>query len=322
MQRRDFVKATTAAALSASWQLTSADDFPSRPIQVVVPYAAGGADTFIRPLQAALASRHGIRLVIDTVVGSGGTIGAGKIKNSPADGYSLLFCGTGAMTIAPNMQSTPSVGPADFTPIVNLIKIPYFIAVKKGSPFADIQQLIAFMKANPGKLNYGSPGNGSAPHLGMESVTRALGTSATHVPFTGIATAMTSLLGGHIDAVVGAPGNVMAQVDAGNINALAVIAKDRFALTPNVPALGELGLDIDVSTHFGFFAPKGVSQTVVSKLAAAITDVASDPAYKKIMETARTGVYVIPGNALSQIVMTEQARFAPLIEEVKKAAKK
>src|SRR5262249_38987740 len=162
----------------------------------VVPYAAGGADAYIRPLANALEQRHKITLVIESVVGAGGAIGATQGKRATADGYTLLFCGTGAMTIVPKMSQTEYTA-AGLTPVINLISIPYVLAVKKDAPYKTFKEMVAHLKASGTPLTWGSPGVGSAPYLAMEAVADNLGLKITHVPFTGIAPAVTSIVGGH-----------------------------------------------------------------------------------------------------------------------------
>ena len=295
----------------------AADEFPSKPIRVVVPYATGGADTYIRPLQPALQAKHGITLVIDSVTGAGGTIGATQVKRAVADGYTLLFCGSGALTIAPRLQGA-SVSLADFNPVLNLVTIPYIVAVRKDAAIQTGREFVEYLKHNPDKLNYGSPGVGSAPHLAMEVVANNLGTRITHVPYSGIATAVQALLGGHIAAVIGAPSNVMPQVRAGRLTALGVSSKTRFPLTPQLPTLAEAGADVDVATHFGFFAPKGTPQPVIDKLAAAVRDAARDPAFAAAMEAMQTQMDILSADDLAKSLVAESAYFAPVIDRLPK----
>lgn len=317
MKRRTF-SAGAAAALALPWHAArGADEFPTRPVQVIVPYAAGGADSYIRPLQPALEKRHGLKMVIESVVGAGGTVGSARVKRSAADGHTLLFCGSGALTIAPRLQGTGAPTLADFVPVLNVVTIPYIIAMKKGSPIRDARQLLAFIKAQPGALSYGSPGTGSAPHLGMEALARALGSAVTHVPFSGIATAMQSLLGGHLDAVIGAPSTVMPQVEGGAVTGIAVTSKARFPLAPALPALAEVGADVDVATHFAFHAPIGTPPAVLRKLTQALGDAASEASYRQAMEATYSQVEVLAGDALARALQDEQRRFEPVIQAIK-----
>lgn len=307
--------ALMAAMLPGGAAAQGADDFPARPIRVIVPYAAGGADTYVRPLQPALEKNHGINFVIESVVGAGGTVGANRVKRSPPDGYTLLFSGSGALTIAPRLNGD-SLSVADFSPVLNLVTIPYILAVRKDSPIRTGREFIEHVKRNPGKLNYGSAGIGSAPHLAFEAMALNLGLKATHVPFPGIAASVQSLLGGHIDAVIGAPSNVMAQVRAGQLVALGVSSRERFPPTPQLPTLAEQGAPVDVATHFGFFAPDGTPTAVVARLANAIRDAARTPAFLSAMETMQTQVELLAADAFIKVLSAEAAYFAPVIAKL------
>jgi len=307
-----------ALALCAIVEANAADDFPNnKPIRVIVPYATGGADSYVRPLQQTLAKNHGIVLVIESAPGAGGTVGANRVKRSAPDGYTILFCGSGALTIAPKLQNE-NLSVADFSPVLNLVTIPYILAVGKDSPIRSGREFVDFIKRNPGKLNYGSAGTGSAPHLALEAMTSQLGTSATHVPFPGISASVQALLGGHIDAVIGAPSNVMAQVRSGHLIALGVSSKERFPLTPQVPTLTEQGASVDVTTHFGFYAPKSTPTAVIEKLAFAIRESAKDPAFKLAMDGMQTQVDLLGADDFVKALAAESAYFDPVIQRLPK----
>jgi tripartite-type tricarboxylate transporter receptor subunit TctC len=319
MQRRTFLAATGTLPATFAWSaVRAADEYPSRPIQVIVPYATGGADSYVRPLQPTLEKKYGIRLVIESVVGAGGTIGAAKVKRSAPDGYTLLFCGSGALTIAPRLQESGAARPADFTPVLNLTTIPYVIAVRKDLAIRNAAELIEFIQRNPGKLNYGTPGTGSAPHLGMEGLAQKLRSGVTHVPFAGVTAAMQSLLGGHIDAIIGAPSTVMPQVRSGAVRGIAVTSRKRFPFAADLPTLAELGHDVEVSTHFGFFGAKGMPAAVVQRLATAIRDAADDEAYAKVMEGLQTPVDLLSAEELARALAAEEERFEPVIALMRK----
>lgn len=307
--------ATAGSLIGAPAFAQGAASFPDRPIRVIVPYAAGGADSYIRPLQDTLSKKHGITLVIESIVGAGGTVGANRVKRAAADGYTLLFCGSGALTIAPKLQND-ALSPADFEPILNLATIPYVIATRKASSIRSGRDFIDFIKRNPGKLDYGSPGIGAAPHLGMEALAASLGTSVNHVPFSGIATAVQSIMGGHIEAVIGAPSAVMPQVRSGQLWPIGVTTRQRVPLMPDLPTLAEAGAPIDVTTHFGFLAPKGTSAAVVNKLAAAFADAAREPAFLSVLEGMQTPVDVKPAAEFAQALTAEAAAFAPVIAKL------
>ena len=199
-------KLTLGAGLLATFAAVSpavSQEYPSRQIRVIVPYATGGADIYIRPLTDSLEKKK-ISLVIISQVGAGGIVGSSAVKRSEPDGYTLLFAGSGAMTSAPKFQKAEYTLD-DFETITDIISIPFILTVKKDAPYKDLKEFIAYAKANPGKLNVGTPGVGSTPHLAMEMLASQAGFSYTHVPFTGVATAIVGLMGGHVDAVFGAP---------------------------------------------------------------------------------------------------------------------
>lgn len=316
--RRTLDGLTALLAACALGSPASAQEFPARPVQVIVPYAAGGADNYIRPLPPALEKNHNLRLVIESVVGAGGTVGSGRVKRAAPNGYTLLFCGSGALTIAPRLQEGEVATLEDFVPILNLATIPYIIAVRKDSPLRSAGEFIAFVRQNPGKLSYGTPGVGSAPHLGMEAFAARFKSSVTHVPFSGIATAVQSLTGGHIDAVIGAPSNVMPLVRGGQLVALAVSARERFSLTPEVPTMLESGADVEVATHFGFLAPRGTPREVVDRLAGALRQAAGEPAFRQTLDGLQTQLNLLPGPDYARALAAEAAAFAPLIARLPK----
>jgi tripartite-type tricarboxylate transporter receptor subunit TctC len=316
MKRRTFAIAAACSALPVSWRAAlAADAYPARPVLAIVPYAVGGADTYLRPLQPALEQAHGIRLVIESVNGAGGTVGASRVKRSTPDGYTLLFCGSGLMSIAPRVQPAAPVL-ADFIPIINLVTVPYIIATRKGSPITDLPALIDFIKRRPGVLTYGSPGISTSPHLGMESLARMLGSSVTHIPYSGIATAIQGLLGGHLEAVIGAPSTLMPQIEAKAIQGIALVGKNRFPLAPDIPSLAEAGIDLDVSTHFAVYAPRGTPAEVVATLARAFQEAASDPSYTKAMEGVRTRVNLMPADVLARTLADETSRFGAMMSAI------
>lgn len=317
-----FVRALGAGllgtAVAGAGAATAAETYPAKPIRVIVPYAAGGADTYIRPLQPALLTKHNTTFVIEIMVGAGGLIGANAVKRAAPDGYTILFCGSGALTIASRLGGGQPVAISDFAPVLNLVSIPYIITVRSDSPILQQGGFIDYVKRNPDKVSYGTPGNGSAPHLGMEAVQLAIGAKLTHAPFSGVATAVQSLLGGHIDSVIGAPSAIIPQVNIGRLVAVGVTSKSRFSLAPNVPTLAELGAPVDVSSHFGFYAPAGTPAPIVQTLAASIRDAAQDPQFLATMKTMYNEVTLLSAPELSRALAAEYAAFTPVIETLAK----
>jgi len=311
-----------ATLLAAAWLAafahpasaqTEADGFPSRPIRVIVPYAAGGADAYIRPLTTWLEQKHKITLVIESVTGAGGAIGATQVKRAAPDGYTLLFCGSGALTIVPKVNKVDYTL-NDFEPVLNLVSIPFVLAVRKEMPYKTFPEMAAYLKANPTtQVTYGSPGVGSAPYFAMEAVANSMSLPITHVPFAGIVPAVTAIVGGHIDAVIGVPNIVLPQVRSGNLIALAMTSKERFKLAAEIPTFTEQGAEVDVVTSFGFLAPKGTPKPIIAKLAAAIRDATKDPGFISTMETMQNNVTLQDSEAFAAALKTEADYFAPII---------
>jgi len=262
-----------------------ADTYPSKPVRVIVPYAAGGSDLYVRPLQEKLQEILGQPMVIENIGGGGGTVGSARVARAKPDGYTVLFAATGAIITAPKLTEA-SYTWRDFSPVANLIAIPFTWVTRSDSNMRDFKDLVARAKAQPGKVNYASPGHGTSTQMIADATAIAAGISITEIPYQGGAPAVAAVLGGHVDVMLGAPSNVMPQVNAGALRALAVTGGKRFVPTPDVPTQREQGVDVALTANYGFFVPRGTPQAVVDKLAAAIRTAAADPKY---VETMRSG---------------------------------
>lgn len=305
-----------ALAMLAAGPALAQSDYPNRQIRVIVPYAAGGADIYIRPLTDNLEKKK-ISLVIVNQVGAGGIIGSTAVKRAEPDGYTLLFAGSGAMTSAPKFQKADYTLD-DFQTITDIISIPFILTVKKDAPYKNLKEFIAYAKANPGKITVGSPGVGSTPHLAMEILAGLGGFTYTHVPYTGVATAIVGLMGGHVDAVFGAPSSISPQVKSGELLALGISARERFKPHSDIPTFFEQGFDVEVVSSFGFFAPKATPKAIVDKLNAAFQDVAKDPAYVENMTKLYNDIKLLGPDDFRKALETESAAFAPVIAKLPK----
>ena len=291
-----------------------AQDYPTRSIRLTVPYAAGGADQYIRPLQGRWSQALGQAIVVDSVTGGGGAIGANRVRTAPPDGYSLLFAGTGALTAVPRLQNL-NYSIADFAPIANLIAIPYVLAGRRGARFSDVAGFLREARARPEGLSYGTPGVGSTPHLVMESLSKAAGIKLLHVPYSGVATAVVALLAGDIDLVMGAPSNIMPLVERGVVPLVQTGAR-RMAAMADVPTLRESGLDVELVTRFGFFAPKGTDTAVLDRWARLILEGGADPAYVEAMQRSFNEVELLDRGRFQEFLAAEDAATARLLGEL------
>jgi tripartite-type tricarboxylate transporter receptor subunit TctC len=245
-----------------------ADDYPSKSIRLIVPFAAGGAvGAVARVLSAPLTASLGQPIVIDNRGGAGGIIGMDAVAKSPADGYTLLLAHSG-LTYMPGLYRKLPFDPVkDFDGVITAVSGSYVLAVSAGAPFKTVAELIAYAKAHPGQLTYGSAGIGSTLHLAAEFFKRAAGVDILHVPYKGAAQATTDLVGGQVQMMFGPLVAIMPLAQAGKLRALAVTSAKRSALAPNVPTMIESGIaDFEVSGWYGLATPAGTPKAAIEKL--------------------------------------------------------
>jgi len=307
--RRPMLLAAVTALVAGG---AAAESYPHRAIRVIIPYAAGGTDQYIRLLQQEFGQALGQPVVIDSVPGGGGGIGANRVRTSAADGYTLLFASTAALTVVPRLQSQP-YSAADFAPICNLVAIPIMIAAKRGARFRTIDAMLAEARRQPESISIGSPGIGSTPHLAAEALAHAANVKLLQVPYQGIAPAMAALLAGDIDLVSGAPGIIMPTVESHGIIPLAQTGASRIAALPDLVTLKQAGLDVDLVTRFAFFAPKETPVPILDRLERAFLQAAAAPAYADAMRRAHNEVVLLDRRQLVTALAEEGAAIARLI---------
>lgn len=293
-----------AIALASSLSGAQTADYPNRPIRVIVPYAPGGTDHQIRALAPTFARTLGQSLVVENREGGGATVGTALVKQAKPDGYTLLYTGTGALTVAPNVRKQ-SYALDDFAPIGNVIGTPYIIAAGPGAPYKTLAELIAWARQNPGQATFGSAGQSTGTHLAGEAMAAAAGIRVLHVPFQGIAPAVTAALGSHVHMALGLPGAIMPQVNAGKLVPLATTGPQKLTLLNNIPTLADQGVNFANLSSFGLLAPKDVPEEILQKLSAALAQAVQQPEF---LEAARKGFN-------SPLYLDRQAFRAALIEE-------
>ena len=269
----------TAMLLLAATVSATAQVYPTKPVKVVVPYAAGGNMEHWRPALAKVAQLMGQNFFIDNRPGAGGNIGSDAVAKSPADGYTLLIgtIGTHAINVSAYAKM-PYDAIKDFTPVVALATMSNVAIVNPATPVNNIQEFIAHARANPGKLNFGSPGNGSSAHMTGEMFSQVNGLSLQHVPYKGSAPAMMDLMAGRIDIMFDNIPLPLPHIRAGKLRALAVTSAQRSAVLPEMPTLGEAGVKgFDVSSWYGIYAPAGLPRELVQKLNAAFNEALRTP---------------------------------------------
>jgi tripartite-type tricarboxylate transporter receptor subunit TctC len=319
--RRRFLQLTAGATvLPALWQVAAADTFPSRPITIVCPFAAGGAtDVMSRVLADPMGKALGQTIIVEDLTGAAGAIGVAKVVRSPADGYTLSVGTLTTHVLIGGLYKLDFDLLNDLTPIAELGYEPLLICVKNSLPVKNLQELIAWLKANPGKASAGIPGVGSTGNLAGIAFQKMTGTTFQFVPYRGDGPAVQDMMAGQIDMMIEPSSNFTAQVLAGTIRAIAVPAKARMTSLPDVPTTDEAGLPgFYASIWFGLWAPKGTPKDIVAKLNAATVTALADPNVKdrlaKLGQTVSARDMQTP-EALGKFQKAEAAKWWPVIQD-------
>ncbi|MDR7093179.1 Bug family tripartite tricarboxylate transporter substrate binding protein [Hydrogenophaga laconesensis] len=304
-------------ALGASMTLTAAMAWPdAKPVTIVVPFPPGGStDLIARTLQPKLQEKFGGTFVVDNKPGATGTIGATQVVRSAPDGHTLFVSSLGPFVIAPHLFKVAYDAPKDFDYISVAVQAPNVLVVPAASPHKTMADVLAFQKANPGKMTFASSGNGSSDHLTAELYWQQTGTTGVHVPYKGGGPVMTDLLGNQVDSSFMNINTAMPQIVAGKLRALSITSAQRSPLLPSVPTLDELGIkDANVYSWQAVAGPKGMPVDLKNKLQAAIKDALNDPTVKpKLLEVGFEIVASTP-EQFTAFQATEFARWQKLIQ--------
>ncbi|AOS78476.1 MULTISPECIES: Bug family tripartite tricarboxylate transporter substrate binding protein [Hydrogenophaga] len=296
-------------ALGATMTLTTAMAWPDKTVTIVVPFPPGGStDMIARTLQPKLQEKFGGTFVIDNKPGATGTIGATLVTRAAPDGHTLFVSSLGPYVIAPHLTKVTYDATKDFDYITVAVQAPNVLVVPAASPHKSMADVMAFQKANPGKMTFASSGNGSSDHLTAELYWQQTGTSGVHVPYKGGGPVMTDLLGNQVDSSFMNINTAMPQIKAGKLRALSITSAKRSALLPDVPTLDELGIkDANVYSWQAVAAPKGIPADLKNKLQAAIKDALNDPAIKpKLLDLG----FEIVANTPEEFTKFQAAEFA------------
>jgi tripartite-type tricarboxylate transporter receptor subunit TctC len=254
------------ATLAGSAGLLHAQDYPSRPIRIIVPLAAGGmADILARTIAAKITEATGATVVVENRTGGSGVIGADAVAKSPPDGYTLLMGLHATQAILVHLQKLPYDPAKDFAPVIHAATVPNVLLVHNSVPANSLRELIAHAKANPGKLTFASQGNGSTGHMIGEQFKVMAGIDLTHVPYRGAAPASQDLVAGHVSMLFDIVPLAVSNLQSGNVRALAVCAAERVKALPDVPTIAEAGLPgMEAGAWFGLFAPAGTPPAAIA----------------------------------------------------------
>ena len=293
--------------------------YPTKPITLVVPTAAGGTtDLSARMLAQGLTQVIGQWVVVDNKGGGNGNIAASIVKRAEADGYTLFLQYSGYHVISPHLTKVAQWSQSDFQPVANVISAPQIIVVRDGLPVKTLPELIAYAKANPGKLNYASSGNGSLQHVTGAMLEQQGGVKMVHVPYKGTGPALQDLLGGQVDLTFGTAPPFMPHIQSGKLRVLAVTGKERLPSLPDVPTTAEAGYPgVNATSWFGLFAPAATPKAVIDKLAADTRAVVQSAAFKqKAQEQGATADYLGP-QQMADRVKTDLASWADVVKASK-----
>jgi tripartite-type tricarboxylate transporter receptor subunit TctC len=303
-----------ALLVTASW----AQDWPTRPIRMIVPGAAGASADVLARSMAQVLSRHlGTSIVVENKVGASGTLGADFVAKSPPNGYTLLFGQQDSQTILPLLKKAmPYDAEKDFVPLAKVGDLYLVYATNAKVPAQDMRQFIALAKASPGKMNFGSGGGGGINHLASEMLVQRAGIDLVHVPYKGGTPAATALMAGEIELFSGSYSLLGKSIESGRLRGLAVTSPARLAYLPNVPTMEELGYKgFVVSAWYGAFAPAGLPDAIASRLSSAFIAAVDSPEYRQTLQAVGAEGQALDRAAFTRFLQADQASWKEVIQK-------
>ena len=315
-----------ATVLLLAFSAASAQEYPSKPITMVVPFPPGGvADIVGRPLATQMERALKQPIVVVNRTGAGGAVGMGSVAKSAPDGYTILMA-LSSISIFPISDringKTPSYEMKDFAPIALITADPTVLIVSADSPWKDLKEFVASAKAYPGKINYSSSGVYGTLHVAMEIFAHAAGVKLFHVPYQGGGPALTALLGGQVHALASGPAPAVGQIKAGKVRALASWSTERLKLLPDIPTFKELGYDAEFYIWSGVFAPAATPSPVLDRLRAAVREAATSAEFKGAMEKVQTPINYLDAPAFRSYWEKDAARLKVALEKIGKVEEK
>jgi tripartite-type tricarboxylate transporter receptor subunit TctC len=315
MHTRLLALLSLACILSAA--PAAAQDYPNKPIRVIVPLAAGGGtDLLARVIAAKLHDKFGQPVTVENRSGAAGNIGADAVFKAPPDGYTLLFTQPAPLAVNKALYGTLTFEPEQFVPIALVSLQDIMLAVNPNVPAKNLQELIAFAKANPGKLNFGSSGAGSAPHLAAELFCSMAGVKMVHVPYKGAAGSMAATLGGQVDLTFFAFSTALRNAQAGKLRAIAVGGTKRNPQAPDVPSISEVIPGYSATSWTALVAPPGTPAPVAQRLAQAMSEIVRMPDVQRRLIDAGDESFDTTPAQMAAFLREESQRWGSLIKTV------
>lgn len=310
------------SALFGLLPLTAAqaqDDYPARPVTIVVPGAPGGGGDFTaRLLAEALTRSMGKPFVVENRAGAAGNIASAYVARAQPDGYTLLLAYSGTHVTNPALFSNLQWDPIkSYTPVALLITSPQVIVASNKMPAKTLAEFVSHARANPGKVNYASSGNGTLQHIGAELLALRTGTRMVHVPYKGAGAALTDVLSGQVELLITTPPAVVSHIRAGSLRALAIASKTRHPMLPEVPTSSEAGVkDVELDAWFALYAPAGTPGPVVSRLVGEVEKVVKSADFKRRAEEAGTYATFMGPTELDQLTRRELSYWSDIIKKL------
>jgi tripartite-type tricarboxylate transporter receptor subunit TctC len=313
--------AVAAAQLFAA--PASAQNYPSRPIRIIVPFEAAGAmDVVMRVVGKKVADSGAAQIVVENKTGAGGVIGVMAVKDATPDGYTLAEISSSTHVLNPHTTENIPYDPVkDFQPVAMLVRVPTLLAVPASLPVNSVAELIEYARKKPGGLSYGSAGVGSAPHITAALLAKSSGAPMTHVPYRGNAGAMNDLIGGRLDFVFSSIPSLGGTVADGKVKLLAAAGAKRIKLYPDIASMAELGRpEVDVDLWFGIVAPLGTDAAIVRTLNDMFVKAANDPELTE--RFTQLGVEIATGTPedFRKAIASDNARLGPFVKELTRRA--
>lgn len=296
----------------------SAQTYPDRPVRLVVPYAPGGGGGYVaQALSEFLSEKWGQRVYVDNKPGAGSALGIDLVAKSKPDGYSFVHMTSDGISVLPAVKpSVPYKVPEDFSFVAGIVTYSYSITAAGDRPYKTMAEMIAWAKANPGKIRVGNSGVGSGTHLTGELIARTAGIEMVHVPFSGAGPGVTAVVGGHIDLLISTPSVVVPHIEAGKVRSLATTDKERHMNLPNVPTLVESGLPaLDVVGYYGILGPAGIPEPILQKWREGIQDAHKDPKFTERMAQLGFTKGTLAGDAFKKFLVDDLNRWKQIAKE-------
>lgn len=306
----------TLSLFSYHLAFAQTDQYPNRQIKIVSPFATGGiADGFSRIIAQGLSEAFGQPVIVENKTGGGGNIGADFVAKSPADGYTLIMGSIGTHAVNPYLVKNMPYNPLkDFVPVAFVLDAEGLLAVNPSLPVKSVGELIAYLKANPGKVSYGSGGIGTASNLAGEVFKLAAKVDMTHIPYKGNALAITDLIGGQTQLMFATMPTILPYVKSDKLRGLAVTGASRDASMPDLPTISETLPGFDVKNWIGLFAPAGTPPSIVRKLHAEVGKIMQQPAVQKKLESEGAKYYAMTPEAFGVFQNKESVRWGKIIK--------